>query len=40
MKAIQTLKSWIGLDHRDGDDRRIKKQRKRKNEKRKYQRRK
>ena len=35
MKAIETLKRWIGLDKRDGEDRRVKKPRKRKNEKRK-----
>ena len=35
MKAIETLKRWIGLDKRSGDDRRVKKPRKRKHEKRK-----
>ena len=35
MKAIETLKRWIGLDKRSGEDRRVKKPRKRKNEKRK-----
>ena len=35
MKAIETLKRWIGSEKRSGDDRRIKKPRKRKNEKRK-----
>ena len=39
MKAIQTLKNWIGVDNRNGHDRRIKKQRKRKKENRKVQRR-
>ena len=39
-KAIETLKRWIGLDKRSGEDRRKKKPRKRKNEKRKTQRRK
>ena len=35
MEAIETLKRWIGLDKRSGEDRRKKKQRKRnmKNEK-------
>ena len=33
-KAIETLKRWIGLDKRSGEDRRKKKPRKRKNEKR------
>jgi hypothetical protein len=40
MKAIETLKKWIGVDKRSGDERREKKPRKRKNEKRKYARRK
>ena len=40
IKAIETLKRWIGVDKRSGDDRRIKKPRKRKNEKRLDQRRK
>ena len=40
LEAIETLKKWIGLDKRSGDDRRIKKPRKRKNEKRLDQRRK
>ena len=35
MKAIETLKRWIGLDKRSGEDRRVKKPRKRKYEKRK-----
>ena len=35
MKAIETLKRWIGLDKRSGEDRRKKKPRKRKYEKRK-----
>ena len=34
LEAIETLKKWIGLDKRSGDDRRVKKPRKRKNEKR------
>ena len=34
-KAIETLKRWIGMDKRSGDDRRKKKPRKRKYEKRK-----
>ena len=34
MKAIETLKRWIGLDKRSGEDRRKKKPRKRKHEKR------
>ncbi len=34
MNAIETLKRWIGLDKRSGDERRIKKPRKRKYEKR------
>ena len=34
MKAIETLKRWIGLDKRSGEDRRKKKPRKRKYEKR------
>ena len=33
MKAIETLKRWIGLDKRSGEDRRKKKPRKRKHEK-------
>ena len=40
IKAIETLKRCIGVDKRSGDDRRIKKPRKRKNEKRLDQRRK
>ena len=40
LEAIETLKKWIGLDKRSGDDRRIKKPRKRKEEKRSEQRRK
>ena len=40
MKAIEMLNKWIGVEKRSGDDRRIKKPRKRKNEKRKAQRRK
>ena len=40
MKAIETLKRWIGVEKRSGDERRKKKPRKRKNEKRKVQRRK
>ena len=39
-KFIEAMKRWIGLDKRYGDDRRVKKPRKRKNEKRKSQRRK
>ena len=35
MEAIETLKRWIGLDKRSGEDRRVKKPRKRKYEKRK-----
>ena len=35
IEAIETLKRWIGLDKRSGDDRRVKKPRKRKHEKRK-----
>ena len=35
IEAIETLKRWIGLDKRSGEDRRVKKPRKRKNEKRK-----
>ena len=35
IEAIETLKRWIGLDKRSGDDRRVKKPRKRKYEKRK-----
>ena len=35
MEAIETLKRWIGLDKRSGEDRRKKKPRKRKYEKRK-----
>tara|TARA_B100001094_G_C18162576_1_gene790195 strand:- start:1935 stop:2081 length:147 start_codon:yes stop_codon:yes gene_type:complete len=35
LKAIETLKRWIGMDKRSGDDRRKKKPRKRKHEKRK-----
>ena len=34
LKAIETLKRWIGLDKRNGEDRRNKKPRKRKHEKR------
>mgnify|MGYP003134489148 FL=1 len=34
-KAIETLKRWIGMDKRSGEDRRKKKPRKRKYEKRK-----
>jgi len=34
MKAIETLKRWIGMDKRSGEDRRKKKPRKRKYEKR------
>ena len=34
MKAIETLKRWIGVEKRSGDDRRKKKPRKRKHEKR------
>jgi len=34
MGAIETLKRWIGLDKRSGEDRRKKKPRKRKHEKR------
>ena len=34
-KAIETLKRWIGIDKRSGDERRKKKPRKRKYEKRK-----
>ena len=33
-KFIEAMKRWIGLDKRDGDDRRVKKPRKRKHEKR------
>ena len=40
IEAIETLKRWIGLDKRSGDERRVKKPRKRKREKRKVQRRK
>ena len=40
LEAIETLKKWIGLDKSSGDDRRIKKPRKRKKEKRSEQRRK
>ena len=40
MKAIETLKRWIGVENRSGEDRRKKKPRKRKNEKRISQRRK
>ena len=39
-KAIETLKRWIGVEKRSGDDRRIKKPRKRKYEKRVVRRRK
>ena len=39
-KFIEAMKRWIGLDKRDGEDRRVKKPRKRKNEKRKFHRRK
>ena len=39
-KFIETIKRWFGLDKRDGEDRRVKKPRKRKNEKRKFHRRK
>ncbi len=35
LEAIETLKRWIGSEKRSGDDRRVKKPRKRKNEKRK-----
>ena len=35
IEAIETLKRWIGLDKRSGEDRRKKKPRKRKHEKRK-----
>tara|TARA_B100000519_G_C13873261_1_gene264695 strand:+ start:332 stop:478 length:147 start_codon:yes stop_codon:yes gene_type:complete len=35
IKAIDTLKRWIGMDKRSGDERRKKKPRKRKYEKRK-----
>ena len=35
MKAIETLKRWIGVEKRSGEDRRKKKPRKRKYEKRK-----
>ena len=35
IEAIETLKRWIGWDKRSGDDRRVKKPRKRKYEKRK-----
>ena len=35
LEAIETLKRWIGMDKRSGDDRRVKKPRKRKYEKRK-----
>ena len=35
IEAIETLKRWIGLDKRSGEDRRKKRPRKRKNEKRK-----
>ena len=34
MKAIETLKRWIGVEKRSGEDRRKKKPRKRKYEKR------
>ena len=34
MKAIETLKRWMGVEKRSGEDRRKKKPRKRKNEKR------
>ena len=34
MKAIETLKRWIGVEKRSGEDRRVKKPRKRKHEKR------
>ena len=34
IEAIETLKRWIGLDKRSGEDRRVKKPRKRKYEKR------
>ena len=40
MKAIEMLKKSIAVEKRSGDDRRVKKPRKRKNEKRKTQRRK
>tara|TARA_B100000424_G_C22645722_1_gene356536 strand:+ start:168 stop:302 length:135 start_codon:yes stop_codon:yes gene_type:complete len=40
MEAIETLKRWIGVENRSGEDRRKKKPRKRKNEKRISQRRK
>jgi hypothetical protein len=39
MKAIDTLISWIGVDKRSGDERRVKRS-KRKTTKRKYTRRK
>ena len=35
MKAIETLKRWIGVEKRSGEDRRVKRPRKRKYEKRK-----
>ena len=35
IEAIETLKRWIGLDKRSGDDSRVKNPRKRKYEKRK-----
>ena len=34
MKTIETLKRWIGVEKRSGEDRRKKKPRKRKHEKR------
>ena len=34
IKAIETLKRWIGVEKRSGEDRRKKKPRKRKHEKR------
>ena len=40
IEAIETLKRWIGVEKRSGDERRVKKPRKRKREKRKVQRRK
>ena len=35
IKAIETLKRWIGVEKRSGEDRRVKRPRKRKYEKRK-----
>ena len=40
LRAIETLKQWIGVEKRSGDDRRVKKPRKRKKEKRVIHRRK